>query len=162
MARPALHSRELIDWRLLITQSRLESTLAWLDGPQGTSLCSNCLCMYRPDTRENYSDKLISLGPSILESVTHSSPQASLVNLYLSKVICALTLADFVYTYTKYLRKEWGLSKRMACKFNVTFEWYHTYSSTHVDIISEISHNTGITFPILVNLHICACFYLCH
>ena len=56
--------------------------------------------MYRPDARENYSDELISLGPSILETVTHSSPQANLVNLYLSKVICALTVADFVSKHT--------------------------------------------------------------
>ena len=57
----------------------------------------------------------------------------SLVNLYLSEVICnstkGLTLADFLHTRTLNCREKSDefrdSSKRMASECNVTCEWYH-------------------------------------
>ena len=93
-------------------------------------------------TRENYWYKLISLSQARLEFSELKlisdflNPQASVVNLYSSEVICksiqGSTLNGFLQMRTPNCWEEsdefWESSKRMASNCNITPEWYRTWA----------------------------------
>ena len=90
----------------------------------------------------------------------------SLVNLYLSEVICksieGLTLTDFLHMHTLNCRKKNNkfreLSKRMASERNVTFEWYRTITVLNNIVLiisrSHLSIAQPSSFLLNVSIHV--------
>ena len=135
-------SKQGIYW-LEITKhpKRLESTSGWPGHLQDQSF-NNYLCIYRPNSTENYLSELIALAPSELKSVTHSSPWASLLNLYSSLLICTSTLTDFVHMC---MPNCWEKSDQQK-----NGEWVHCYMYVPLsNIVSKLMYLTIIMICIL-------------